>query len=276
MGCNRTLFRCCQQARICMRGMTPWPRNQRHLATTKTSGFDEPSTWNFNLNIEFVKENERNSFHWFIWQMILNRLYLWNFKLFCDRQFNEREFLDNSKLALSLLTQYIIAGETREIRLCTTPMGFKQVMFDISSSRTDAYKMLCFEKRHILRAIPLQIKRLAHYEHTFAFIDVIFVANRRADDFESLRDAHNLRKLINKHAEAWKLYSQNPFVYAEMFVRFRRDYSLPTTVRTGQWLISAFKLRRLDVLNEYPQNLFQLPGEIQRIPPLSHGQVATH
>lgn len=255
--------------------MTPWPRNRRHLATSKTSGFEEPTTWNLNLNIEFAKDNERPSLHWFIWKMFLNRLYLWNFKLFCDRQFNEREFLNNSKLALSLLTKYIIAGKTREIMLCTTPMGFKQVMFDISSSQTDAHKMLSFEKRHILRAIPLQIKRLPHYEHTFAFIDVMFVANRRADDFESMRDAHRLRKLINKHAEAWKLYTQNPFVYAEMFVRFRRDYSLPTTVRSGQWLVSAFKLLRLNVLNEYPDHLFHTPREIHKTP-LSHGQVASH
>lgn len=225
---------------------TMWTRGRHYLSNRRQIKSDEPLKWSLNVDIEFAKDGGSVPLAWFTWQMLLKQFSLWKFKLQCDPQFDERVFLANSKLAVVLLMKYIIARDKLRISECTTPMGYKQVLHDLIHARSDKYKLLRFEERHILRAIPMQIRLLPNYEQNFGFIDVIFLACRRADDFACTQEAQEMRSLILKHHHR---YLQNPIIYAELFARFRRDYSIPATVHAGNWLITTLQPLRLDMLS---------------------------
>ncbi|KAH8418396.1 hypothetical protein KR222_008468, partial [Zaprionus bogoriensis] len=258
LGCNRMLTRHWPLARLSMLGTNPTRgRRRRHAGTPRMSNGGVPIKWFLHLDIERPIEDRSVSMPWLLylyspWKMLLNKLSVWKFMLICDWNFSEKQFLDNSRQALALLTKFIAGGQRQCIQSCTTPMGYKQVMHDLGECQANQHKLLQFEKRHICRAIPLQVKYLPHYDHNFAFVDVIFLASRSSDDFGSKKQVREIRKLIRLHADCYKLQTPNPIVYAELFVRFRRDYSLPATVRAGHWLVSTFKVLKLDVLNELP------------------------
>lgn len=227
--------------------------------------------WNVNADIDFTKNENKTPLVWFVRQIIRKKISLLKFKLLWDAQFDEQAFLSKSRLAVALLTKYINANEKLRISECTTPMGYKQLMQDVSNTRSDKYKLLCFEKRHIWRSIPIQIRRWPHNEHNFAFIDVVFQACRHANDFTPDQQAQEIRKLIFKHHDGKQLYLRNPIVYAELFTRFRRDYSFPATVQAGHWLVSSFKPLRLDVLDDQPaKEISKLPDELQGWPHTVH------
>lgn len=255
LDCNRMLI----PRRWPQLAMTMWTRGRHYLSTRRQIKSDEPPKWSLNVDIEFAKDEGGVPLAWFTWQVLLKKFSLWKFKLLCDAQFDEKVFLPNSKLAVVLLMKYIMAKDKLQIAGCTTPMGYKQVLHDLIHTRSDKNKLLRFEERHIVRAIPMQIRYLPNYEQNFGFIDVIFLAFRRADDFACAQQAQEIRRLIFKHPNYREL--ENPIIYAELFARFRRDYSLPATVHAGNWLIATLQPLRLDMLSLPVRTMYKMPKE---------------
>jgi len=132
-------------------------------------------------------------------------------------------------------------------------MGYNQIVHDLIESKNWPQKLLRFGKRHMRHAILLKIQQLSHYDHKFAFVDVVFCACRCINDFNSSSEISEMSKIIDQYVETRNLLVKYPIVFAEFFVRFRRDYSCPATVRSGQWLISNFKILKFDVLNYHPE-----------------------
>lgn len=207
---------------------------------------------------------------------LLTKLSLLRLKLFWDWTFSERDFIDNSKQAAAVLTDFVRRRRFRNVERCTTPMGFKQIKHDLLDGTFDwRLKMMRFEKNHIRRAIPLKVQLLPHYKHRFAFIDVVYVALRRSNDFPNTTDMQEMSDLMQKHVDTTQLTVSHPLIFTEVFLRFRRDYSVTPTrmgnVRNnnrcmGQWLVSTYKIVRFDLLNHHP--LFDIPVVEQR--PTTH------
>ncbi|XP_017867159.1 PREDICTED: uncharacterized protein LOC108616467 [Drosophila arizonae] len=215
--------------------------------------------WSLHLNLERAQDRDRSIslplmvYLYSPWMMFSIKFNLWILKLLWDWRFAELQFVDNAKQALVLVTKFIVEQHEGYIKRCTTPMGYKQIRHDLIGSNASTAKLMVFDKRHIRRAIPLKIQRLQHYDHKFAFIDMIFLACRRTNDFVSKQEMQRMQNLVAQCADTSHIFVPNPIIFAEFFVRFRRDYSLPCTERAGHWLISTYKILRLDVLNNHPE-----------------------
>ncbi|XP_017077649.1 uncharacterized protein LOC108112332 [Drosophila eugracilis] len=210
----------------------------------------------------------------------LSRLYtklsLLRLKLMWDWDFSERNFLENSCEAAAVFTDFVRRRRNRNVERCSTPMGFQQVKNDLLEDPLDwRLTMMRFEKHHFRRAIPLKVQLLWHYDHRFAFLDVVFVALRRSNDFKSPAELNEMTQLLKKYVDPTQLRVPHPLIFAEIFMRFRRDYSVKPTrmgnVRgnsrcMGHWLISTYKVVRFDILNDHP--LFDIPQFVEWMPPV--------
>ncbi|XP_034477673.1 uncharacterized protein LOC117784129 [Drosophila innubila] len=247
--------------RLSMLGMNS-ARGRSNNATSFVSA-QEPTRWNLQVDVERTKEDPHPSLPLLLylyspWQIAVVKFNLWKLKIFWDWHFSEQQFVDNSKQAFVVITKFIREERRQHIRRCSTPMGYKQIMHDLvnpkdSKSKDWPRKLLRFEKRHIRRAYLLKVQQLPHYDHKFAFMDVVFCACRRTNDFSSESEINEMNKLVDQFIVTRKLLVPYPIVFAEFFVRFRRDYSSPASIRTGQWLISTYKILKLDMLNHHPE-----------------------
>ncbi|BFG05836.1 uncharacterized protein DMAD_04480 [Drosophila madeirensis] len=201
------------------------------------------------------------------WSLLTSKLSLLKLKLLWDWRFSEEKFLDNSKQAALIITDFIRRQRSRNVERCSTPMGYKQICHDLIDGAHDwRLHMMRFERHHIYRAIPLKVQLLRHYGHKFAFIDVVYVALRRSNDFTSPKDVDEVQRLMRMHGNSSPVTVEHPLIFAEIFVRYRRDYSTRPTpmgnVREnsrcmGQWLVSTYKILQFDLLDQHSQ--FHIP-----------------
>ncbi|KAH8355234.1 hypothetical protein KR093_009393, partial [Drosophila rubida] len=186
---------------------------------------------------------------------VIQKLNLWRLKLLWDWHLNEAQFLENAKRAVVLVTKLVSEQSEQRLKKCTTPMGYKMLLDDMGklhmpNAQDLTKRLLRFEKHHIRRTILLKVQQLSHYQHKFAYVDIIFLACRRANDFKSLSEVEEMSQLIKRLIRKGKpTVVSCPVVLAEFFVRFRRDYSIAPTDRTGKWLISTYKIIKLDMVN---------------------------
>ncbi|XP_039483879.1 uncharacterized protein LOC120446789 [Drosophila santomea] len=207
---------------------------------------------------------------------LTTKMALLRLKLLWDWDFSEQKFIENSRQAAAVFTDFVRRRRNRNVERCSTPMGFKQIKHDLLDDPPDwRLKMMRFEKEHFRRAIPLKVQLLRHYDHRFAFLDVVFVALRRSNDFRSPAELSEMTELLKEYVDPAQLRVPHPLIFAEVFMRFRRDYSVETTkmgnVRDnnrcmGQWLVSTYKVVRFDILNQHP--LFDIPEFQEWMPPV--------
>ncbi|XP_022222999.2 uncharacterized protein LOC111074506 [Drosophila obscura] len=201
------------------------------------------------------------------WSLLTSKLSLLKLKLLWDWGFSEARFLENSRQAALIITDFVRRHRSRNVERCSTPMGYKQISHDlIDGARDWRLNMMRFERQHIYRSIPLKVQLLRHYGHKFAFIDVVYVALRRTNDFSSSKDLDEVQLLMRQHSNKSQLTVDHPLIFAEIFVRYRRDYSTTPTpmgnVREnsrcmGQWLVSTYKILQFDLLDHHTQ--FNIP-----------------
>ncbi|KAH8305965.1 hypothetical protein KR018_007346, partial [Drosophila ironensis] len=193
---------------------------------------------------------------------LLTILALLRLKVLWDWQFSEANFVEHSMQAAAVVTDFVRRRRISNVERCTTPMGFKQLRHDLLTSSVDwRLNLMRFERQHIRRAIPLKVQLLRHYEHRFAFIDMVYIALRRSNDFYMHSERREVAHIVEQHVDRAQMTVQHPLIFAEVFMRFRRDYSVKPmemgNVRAnrrcmGQWLISAYKIVRFDLLNHHP------------------------
>ncbi|XP_032571280.1 uncharacterized protein LOC6615682 isoform X1 [Drosophila sechellia] len=207
---------------------------------------------------------------------LTTKLALLRLKLLWDWDFSEQKFIENSSQAAAVFTDFVRRRRNRNVERCSTPMGFKQIKHDLLDDPPDwRLKLMRFEKEHFRRAIPLKVQLLRHYDHRFAFLDVVFVALRRSNDFRSTAELSEMTELLKEFIDPAQLRVPHPLIFAEVFMRFRRDYSVqPSTMGNvrdnsrcmGQWLVSTYKVVRFDILNQHP--LFDIPEFEEWMPPV--------
>ncbi|KAH8253716.1 hypothetical protein KR032_006592 [Drosophila birchii] len=207
---------------------------------------------------------------------LVTKLSLLQMKLLWDWDFSESKFLENSCQAAVVFTDFVRRRRNRNVERCSTPMGFKQIKHDLLDDPADwRLDLMRFERNHIKRAIPMKVQLLRHYNHRFAFLDVIYVALRRSNDFRSSTDQRAMAELVNLYVDPTQLQVPHPLIFAEIFMRYRRDYSVSATKMgnvqdnnrcMGQWLISTYKVVRFDILNNHP--MFDIPVFDEWMPPV--------
>ncbi|XP_017836372.1 uncharacterized protein LOC108595617 [Drosophila busckii] len=258
----------------------------RRVYTNKRAG-GERQRWALHLDIQRNEDAVQQLslpmlLYWYSpWQVLSTKLNMLRLKLYWDWQFQEAQFIEKSKEAVAFMTRAINESHIGFMRRGTTRVGYTQIKRDLREDNIiNGWPMdlLRFERRHIRRAIPLKLQMLTHYNHKFAFVDVIYQACRRTNDFKTTREIRNQLNTVEHYADPHRFLVPHPIIFAEIFVRFRRDYAVEPTEQSsgcsscsGHWLVSTYKVLEMDVLNFHPE--FQVRNESNRLQSLTQNAV---
>ncbi|XP_030387405.1 uncharacterized protein LOC115634019 [Scaptodrosophila lebanonensis] len=165
------------------------------------------------------------------WKYFVTKLNLWKLKLFWDYDFIESDFIEGSKQAAIVMTDIIRNQSAEKISEYTTPVGFQQITRDMLLSRNDTrLQLVRFEKEHLRRAIPMKVATRQNFGRKYAFIDMLFVGLRNIKDFDSPTEMAEMNDIIRRMDNELKTPTDvfqvpHRIVFAEIFIRFRRDYT---------------------------------------------------
>ncbi|XP_037931093.1 uncharacterized protein LOC119668072 [Teleopsis dalmanni] len=197
------------------------------------------------------------------WKYLLTKFNLWKLRLFWDRDFVEQEFIEGSKQAAIVITDIIRDQQTSRIGQFTTPIGFQQITRDMLLSRNDTrLKLIKFSPEHLRKAIPMKVSTRKNFGHKFCFIDMLFVGLRNTKDFGSAEEVVEVKEVLRKldadmHTPQDIQSVPHRIVFAEIFMRFRRDYTETALTqhetRKDDWSVSFYKILSFDILNYDPK-----------------------
>lgn len=145
------------------------------------------------------------------------------------------------------LTQHVRSHQLHAIQRITTPKGYEQIVSDLLVSKDDPrLQMMHFRLADIRRTIPVRVYLLeGRAERRHCFIDMFAVGLRRASDMSAEDRAEFWQHLQKFDPTVWSSKAE-PAVFAEMFVRFHREYSERAT---NEWNIAYYKVASFDVLS---------------------------
>ncbi|XP_067645427.1 uncharacterized protein [Eurosta solidaginis] len=244
---------------------------ERVLARVKSSAFcnnNRSNSNNWQNNMQRNNDQRKtipklvylhNPFKYLVTKANLLKLrYLW------DRNFKEQEFIRGSKQAAIVITDIIRNQSTGKVSKFTTPVGFQQITRDMLLSRNDSrLRLVNFETEHLRKAIPMKVATRKNFGRRYCFIDMLFVGLRNTKDFESSEELLEINEVLRKLDADMRVPIEitsvpHRIVFAEIFMRFRRDYTLPqdNTMNKDEdkdWSVSFYKILTFDILNYDPK-----------------------
>ncbi|KMY95982.1 uncharacterized protein LOC6735834 [Drosophila simulans] len=165
------------------------------------------------------------------WKYLVTKFNLWKLKWLWDREFSEPDFLEGAKQAAIVMTDIIRQQSADKISEYTTPVGFQQITRDMLLSRNDTrLQLVRFEREHLRRAIPMKVATRQNFGRKYAFIDMLFVGLRNTKDFDTATEVVEVSEIIRRMDNELKTPPEvvavpHRIVFAEIFIRFRRDYT---------------------------------------------------
>ncbi|ALC41331.1 CG3092 [Drosophila busckii] len=186
------------------------------------------------------------------WKYVVTKFNMWKLKLLWDRSFSENDFVEGSKQAAIVMTDIIRKQSGDEISEFTTPVGYQQITRDMLLSRNDTrLKLVRFNMEHLRRAIPMKVATRQNYGRKYAFIDMLFVGLRNTKDFDTPGELVEINEILRRMDSELKTPTDaisvpHRIVFAEIFIRFRRDY-------TAEWK------RKDEALKYHPPPLGDAP-----------------
>ncbi|XP_037715595.1 uncharacterized protein LOC119550747 [Drosophila subpulchrella] len=165
------------------------------------------------------------------WKYLVTKFNLWKLKWLWDRDFSEPDFLEGAKQAAIVMTDIIRQQSAERISEYTTPVGFQQITRDMLLSRNDTrLQLVRFEREHLRRAIPMKVATRQNFGRKYAFIDMLFVGLRNTKDFDTATEVVEVSEIIRRMDNELKTPPEvvavpHRIVFAEIFIRFRRDYT---------------------------------------------------
>ncbi|KAI8037441.1 uncharacterized protein LOC128255351 [Drosophila gunungcola] len=165
------------------------------------------------------------------WKYLVTKFNLWKLKWLWDRDFSEPDFLEGAKQAAIVMTDIIRQQSADKISEYTTPVGFQQITRDMLLSRNDTrLQLVRFEREHLRRAIPMKVATRQNFGRKYAFIDMLFVGLRNTKDFDTASEVVEVSEIIRRMDNELKTPPEvvavpHRIVFAEIFIRFRRDYT---------------------------------------------------
>lgn len=165
------------------------------------------------------------------WKYIVTKFNMWKLKWLWDYAFSEPDFVEGSKQAAIVMTNIIRQQSAEKIGEFTTPVGFQQITRDMLLSRDDSrLQLVRFDREHLRRAIPMRVATRQNYGRKYAFIDMLFVGLRNTKDFDSPSELVEINDILRRMDNELKTPTgvtsvPHRIVFAEIFIRFRRDYT---------------------------------------------------
>lgn len=165
------------------------------------------------------------------WKYLVTKFNLWKLKWLWDRDFSEPDFVEGAKQAAIVMTDIIRQQSAEKISEFTTPVGFQQITRDMLLSRNDTrLQLVRFQREHLRRAIPMKVATRQNFGRKYAFIDMLFVGLRNTKDFDTATEVVEVSEIIRRMDNELKtppdvVAVPHRIVFAEIFIRFRRDYT---------------------------------------------------
>ncbi|XP_030388326.1 uncharacterized protein LOC115634618 [Scaptodrosophila lebanonensis] len=195
----------------------------------------------------------------------LSKMKMWKLKWTWDRSFSESQFVDQSKQAAATLTDIVRLRDTEKIAEFSTSNAYYQMANElINFPHESCAELLHFRKDHIRQAVPIKVQLHNVLGLKYAVIDVIMVGLRHVGDCEGGGDLDKMKQaLIEMDPELKDQITgptmQLPYVFIELFMRFRRNYSNVNQPIGGQpekatspWLVSVYKICRFNIFTMPP------------------------
>ncbi|EDW10484.1 uncharacterized protein LOC6580746 [Drosophila mojavensis] len=194
----------------------------------------------------------------------MSKLRMWKLKWTWDRNFKERDFVEESKRAAVSLTDIIRMRDMKSIDQFSTSNVYYQMANEaVNFPHKSFSELLRFRQQDIRQAVPINVHLHDILGLRYAVIDVVFVGLRHVADCES-SDLETMKNAMIDMEPELKLQledpaSQLPYVFIELFMRFRRNYSNAEEIagvelqnHTNRWLVSVYKICRFNIFTVPP------------------------
>ncbi|XP_017835370.1 uncharacterized protein LOC108594744 [Drosophila busckii] len=196
----------------------------------------------------------------------LSKLRMWKLRWTWDRTFKEHEFMEQSKQTAVSLTDILRLRDMERMGDFSTSNAYYQLANEgIRFPHESCAELLRFRQQDIRQAVPINVTLQDVLGLKYAMIDVVIVGLRHMADCETNTELEQMKKALIAMEPELTLQledptKQLPYVFIELFLRFRRNYSnadsnssegiLPSN--TNRWLVSVYKISRFNIFTVPP------------------------
>ncbi|XP_030566347.1 uncharacterized protein LOC115766520 [Drosophila novamexicana] len=195
----------------------------------------------------------------------MSKLRMWKLRWTWDPNFKEKDFVDETKKAAVALTDILRLRDTEKIdHFSTSNVYYQMANESINFPHKSFAELLRFRKQDIRQAVPINVHLHTILGLRYAVIDVVLVGLRHVADCETSSDFEKMKSALIEMEPDLKLQledpsSQLPYVFIELFMRFRRNYSNAEQIsgvelanHTNRWLVSVYKICRFNIFTVPP------------------------
>lgn len=196
----------------------------------------------------------------------LSKLRMMKLRWTWDPYFKEHDFLEESKQAAVSLTDNLRTRDMKKMdHFSTSNVYYQMANKTINFPHESCVELLRFRKQDLRQAVPINVNLQTILGLKYAIIDVVMVGLRHVADCETDADLKQMKKALIEMEPELKLQledpsSQMPYVFIELFMRFRRNYSNAEHVsgqelanHTNRWLVSVYKISRFNIFTMPPE-----------------------
>ncbi|XP_023164134.1 uncharacterized protein LOC111594877 [Drosophila hydei] len=195
----------------------------------------------------------------------MSKLRMWKLRWTWDRSFKERDFVEESKKAAVSLTDIIRMRDMKNIdKFSTSNVYYQMATESVNFPHKSFSQLLRFRKQDIRQAVPINVHLHDILGLRYALIDVVFVGLRHVADCETSSDLEIMKNALIEMEPELKPQLEDPgcqlpYVFVELFMRFRRNYSNAEQIsgaelqnHTNRWLVSVYKICRFNIFTVPP------------------------
>ncbi|XP_034476129.1 uncharacterized protein LOC117783061 [Drosophila innubila] len=195
----------------------------------------------------------------------LSKLRMLKLRWTWDPNFKEHDFLEKSKhVAVSLTDNLRMRDMKKMDDFSTSNVYYQMANESINFPHDSCVELLRFRKQDMRQVVPINVHLQKILGLKYAIIDVVMVGLRHVADCETDADLETMKKALVEMEPELKVQledpsSQLPYVFIELFLRFRRNYSNADHIsgqelanHTNRWLVSVYKICRFNIFTVPP------------------------
>ncbi|EDV90350.1 uncharacterized protein LOC116805913 [Drosophila grimshawi] len=198
----------------------------------------------------------------------LSKLRMWKLRWTWDRGFKQHDFVEESKRAAVTLTNILRLRDMTNIDAYSTSNVYYQMATETVNFPHEAFvELLRFRQQDIRQAVPINVHLHNILGLKYAVIDVVLVGLRHVADCDSDEDLAKMKAALMEIEPEFRQQledpsAQLPYVFIELFMRFRRNYSNAEQIsgqqlanHTNRWLVSVYKICRFNIFTVPPATI---------------------
>ncbi|KAH8298424.1 hypothetical protein KR044_002480 [Drosophila immigrans] len=194
----------------------------------------------------------------------LSKLRMLKLRWTWDRNFKERDFLEESKDAAISLTDILRLRDIKQMDRFSTSNVYYQMANESINLPESCVELLRFRKQDIRQVVPINVNLHKILGLKYAIIDVVMVGLRHVADCETNEDLEKMKYALIQMQPELKVHfddssRQLPYIFIELFMRFKRNYSNAEQIsgvelasHTNRWIVSVYKICKFNIFTFPP------------------------